>query len=313
MNNNTQPIKDTEDFCKNLNIKDDTLSLAQKKFLNEEGYLIIPPTDFIKKNLKLLNEITDDLIKKEGLKGGWEGKEKNDRYGKNLPFEPGANRLGNLIEKHPIFRNLIIIPEVIAVAKEVIKFDIKLSGFNLRNPLKNHCHQSYHIDWTPRKKHDDPFHGVNCSIFLNDSTIDNGATRIVPKTHKKLGWPDDYINTAETQKEEIRATLPAGSIMAFNLNTWHAGANNLNGETRKALFIQIKRRDEPQLLNYKKYLKQSTIDGLNEPLKYLLAVRENDPTQEEMTSGPNAEYRKKFNKDRGGVLNQETKIIQKKI
>tara|TARA_B100000965_G_scaffold404531_1_gene435536 strand:- start:805 stop:1722 length:918 start_codon:yes stop_codon:yes gene_type:complete len=301
MKNSTEDIKNINDLSERLKISDNVLSLDQRKFLIEEGYLIIPPPKFIKENLNLLNEITNELIKKEGTNGGWEGKEKNDRYGKGLPFEPGADRLGNLIEKDPIFRNLLLIPEVIAAAKEVIKFEIKLSGFNLRNPLKNHGHQSYHIDWTPRKKENEPYHGVNCSIFLDESTIENGATRIIPKSHKKLGWPDDYIDPAVVQKNEIRAVVPAGSIMAFNLNTWHAGAKNLNGKSRKAIFIQFKRRDEPQLLNYKKYLKKETINELSEPLKYLLAVRECDPTQEEMTAGPGAEYRKKFGKDRGGV------------
>ena len=296
MSNLEIDIKKTEDLCKKINLDENVLTKTQKDFLNEEGYLIIPPTDFIKKNLNYLNQISKKLIDSEGINGGWEGKEQNKNYGKGIPFEPGTNRLGNLIEKHSFFRELLLLPEVITAAKEVIKSDIKLSGFTLRNPLKDNGHQAYHIDGLPRKNEYDPFHGVLCAIFLDDSTTENGSTRIIPKSHKKLGYPDEYIDPNHSQKNEIRANLKAGSMLILNINTWHAGSKNLDGKPRKSIFIQIKRRDEAQLLNYKKYLKKSTLKELSSPLKYLLAVRDNDPTQEEMSIGPGAEYRKKFGK-----------------
>ena len=62
-------------------------------------------------------KICDELIKKEGNRGGWEGKEKNKRYLTGEPFEPGAERLGNLVEKNKIFRDLLLVPEVIASSK----------------------------------------------------------------------------------------------------------------------------------------------------------------------------------------------------
>ena len=45
-------IKKISEFYKSLNLKDKVLSQSQKNFLNEEGYLIIPPTNFIKDNLE---------------------------------------------------------------------------------------------------------------------------------------------------------------------------------------------------------------------------------------------------------------------
>jgi hypothetical protein len=285
-------IKNNSEFYKRINLNDKVLSDDQKKFLNEEGYLIIPPNNFIKDNLKEISRVCNELIKKEGNKGGWEGKEKNDRYSTGEPFEPGAERLGNLVEKNEIFKDLLLVPEVIASAKEVIKSDIKLSHYGFRNPLKGCGHQNYHIDVVPRKKNNDPFEGVICTIFLDDTNKENGATRLIPKSHKKIGWPDEHIDPTVLHKDEISVDCKAGSILVFNLNTWHAGAKNLSGNSRKAIFIQIKRRDKPQLLNYKKYLKKETIKNLNSELRYLLAVRDIDPTQKEMSVGPGAEYRK---------------------
>ena len=297
MNKPNNDIEKTSEFYKSLNLNDKVLSENQKNFLNEEGYLIIPPTNFIKDNLKEIIKVCDELIKKEGNRGGWEGKEKNKRYLTGEPFEPGAERLGNLVEKSEIFKDLLLIPEVIASAKEVIKSDIKLSHYGFRNPLKGHGHQQYHIDVVPRKKINDPYEGIICTIFLDDASKKNGVTRLIPKSHKKIGWPDDHIDPTVLHEDEISADCEAGSILVINLNTWHAGAKNLNGNSRKAIFIQIKRRDKPQLLNFKKYLKKETIENLNSELRYFLAVRETDPTQKEMSVGPGAEYRKKFGTD----------------
>ena len=61
-------------------------------------------------------------------------KRKNFKTGKY--FEPGSDRLGNLINKDDVFGKIILIPEILAAAYEVIKDDIKISGLNFRNPKK---------------------------------------------------------------------------------------------------------------------------------------------------------------------------------
>ena len=134
---------------------------------------------------------------------------------------------------------------------------------------------------------------------MNKFTKTYDVTIIIPNTHKKIGWPDNYINTNERKKNEIRAIAEAGSIVAFNLNTWRAGAKNINGKPRKTIFIQIKKRNQGQLLNYKKFLSQETKKKLNECQKYLLSIRDIDPTQKEDSVSIGNFYKKQFGKDRG--------------
>ena len=196
-----------------------------------------------------------------------DGKEKKNIIKKGKYFETNCDRLGNLIEKDLIFGELIKIPEILCAAHEVIQDELKVGGLNFRNPHKGYGEQAIHIDGIPRQSTKEKFHGVVCYIYLDNATKENGATRIIPKTHKKIGWPDDYINTNERHKDEIRVETEAGSIVVFNLNTWHAGAENTNGKPRKTIFIQIKKRDEGQLLNYKKFLSKKTKMKLNEGSK----------------------------------------------
>ena len=43
-------IEDTKHLFKVLKIKENILSLSQKRKLNKEGYLVIPPKKILKKN-----------------------------------------------------------------------------------------------------------------------------------------------------------------------------------------------------------------------------------------------------------------------
>ena len=112
--------------------------------IKNEGFLIFRANQFLKKNILKFRKEIDKLIDKEGDKGGWEGKKKY--YKKGKLFEPGTNRLGNLIEKNLLFSKLILIPEILASAKEVIKDEIKVCGLNYREPkLKQEIKKSIWI------------------------------------------------------------------------------------------------------------------------------------------------------------------------
>jgi hypothetical protein len=286
-------IKNTNDLYESMNINNSTLSHEEKTTLKENGFVIFPPNEFMNKNLNELNKISEDLITAEGDKGGWEGKEKYYKEGKK--FEQGAERLGNLIEKHELFRELILQKEILASAREVIKDDIKIVAVHLRNPLKDCGYQRLHIDGYPRYAENEPYSGIICMIYLDDSKISNGALRVVPKSHKKLGWPNEHVDIYKLHKDELNIEVKAGSILVGNLNLWHGGGNNSSGNRRKMIMINIKNRKEPQLLNYKKFLKKKTITKLNAYQKYLLAVRDIDPYQEnDSAGGVNFLYRQKY-------------------
>jgi len=296
VNKKNSIINNTKELFKELSITKNTLSQKQKHDLHNKGFLIIPPTLFMKKNIKLLKKITKQLIKKEGNKGGWEGKEKY--YKKGKLFEKGTNRLGNLINKHKVFQEMITIPEILAATYEIVGSDIKIAGANLRSPLKSSGRQKIHMDWKPRKNKKESFAGVVCFMFIDDANKKNGALRLIPGSHKKIGWPEKHIDVNKTNKKEIRAEVCAGTIIVANLNLWHGGAENFSGKERKMIMINIKKRKLPQLINYKKFLSLKTKKNLTETQKYLLAVRKSDLTQKSDSIGVGKYYKNDFYLDK---------------
>jgi len=271
-------------------IKKSSLNKNHLKELDNKGFIIIENAEYMKKNLHKLKKKSEILINLEKDKGGWEGKEQYYKKGKK--FESGADRLGNLVSKGNEFLGLIKIPEIIHAAQYVTKKEIKVCGLNLRNPSKKLGKQSIHIDGFARSNKKEQYAGIVAFIYLDNTKIQNGAMRIVPGTHKKLGWPDDHININKKMKNEKRLILKAGSIVIANLNIWHAGSTNHSGELRRVIMLNIKSRDYDQLLNYKKYLSDSFKKKLKPIEKYLLAVRNKDPFQK-LDSGGSANQKRR--------------------
>ena len=267
-------MKETAKTLKNLGIKPTSFK-KYKKELNEKGYVIIK-NQFLKKNLKKINTIIDDLISKEKTKGGWEGYE--EFYKKNKSFEKGSYRLGGLVYKHEIFRKFLLIPEILSLAHDTIKDDIKICSLNFRSPKKNSKDQDIHIDGLPRRKNKG-YNGIIAMFYLNDSNVNTGATRIIPYSHKKIGWPDNYLNVKKKNSLEKQLFVQAGEIVVLNLNLWHAGSKNISGKKRGTIFMNIKKRNSLQLLNYKRYIPKKIIAKLSYEEKYLLAVRSIDKDQ----------------------------------
>ena len=63
-------VKDTRQLLQILNISKQTLSDEQRNSLNDKGFIFLSSTDYMLRNLNLLNKITDELLQIEGPKGG---------------------------------------------------------------------------------------------------------------------------------------------------------------------------------------------------------------------------------------------------
>ena len=62
---------------------------------------------------------------------------------------------------------------------------------------------------------------LNAIWALSDFTNNNGATRIVPGSHKL-----DHAPEYGRHYDSVMATMPAGSVMLFDSALWHAGGAN---------------------------------------------------------------------------------------
>jgi ectoine hydroxylase-related dioxygenase (phytanoyl-CoA dioxygenase family) len=278
-------------------VSDKTLTQEQKDSLDQNGYCLIQLSDQrlaeIGIDIDVLAARVDALLEEEGPYAGSEGKE--DILNSRNHLEPGANRLGNLLDKSAMLRRAATIPEVLAASHYIIGGDLKVSSLNLREPMPGVA-QRFHVDWMPREHSDQGYAGALTFLYLDESTLANGPFRIIPGTHTKRCWPDDEIDVFENHPDQRLVEVHRGSILVMNLHAWHSGTINKSGERRRILAINYRRRDLPQLLNQKRYFGPQTKASLSEAEKYLFAVTDCDPTQEALAAGVAAVYTQKFGK-----------------
>lgn len=277
----------------NYELNSNDINLAN--FFNINGFCIIKNSHLVSSNIAEYRKIVDSLIKKESWRGGWEGKEEYLKY--NKTFNKGAHRLANLFNKDELFLRLLCEENILKIVYGILGDDFKIGGLDMREPIKGTGLQDLHIDWLPKKSENETTQNIVAFIFLDDANKNNGSMRIVPKTHKKLGWIDDYQKDKSSHPDEIFVDVKESDIVLMDANLWHSGTTNITGNRRRVLYMDIRRRDIPQLLNQRIYLDEITQGKLGDIEKYLLGLRETDSIFEDRVFTVGNVYRKQFNTD----------------
>ena len=281
------------DILKNIGYNKNPLSTKILNDLDENGYCLIKPDKNIIKHLgqsiEYIRNKIDTLIEQEGELAGYEGREEYYKEGKK--FEPIALRLGNLLNKDRVFINFVMLPELLWSAYHVIKRDIMLSSCNFREPLKGSGQQRLHIDWEPLSEKTQGYESVIAMMYLDNSKKENGAIKIVPKTHKLFGYPDKYCNPYLEHKDTLTIEAEEGSILLINGNVWHQGSENASGKRRRIINATYRLRNLKQGLNQKMYLDKKLKKTLSYEEKYILKIRDEDFSQKEKIYGPGNKYR----------------------
>lgn len=244
----------------------DLLEKSQLRRLDEQGYLELPGlmgADL----LETLRQRVDELFAEEGDRAGWEFKQ-----------EPGARRLANLVNKGKVFEDLILSPQVLAGMAHVLGPRFKLSSLNARSadPFNNEP-QPLHVDSAAIP--DEAGYWVCNSVWLlDDFTPENGATRIIPGSHRWSRLPPPGLY--EKHPEEILVTGRAGDVVIMNAHAWHGGTANHTEKPRRALHVYYTRWDKPQQQYQKQWLAPEVQRRLGTQAREILAL--DDPRNDEL-------------------------------
>jgi len=109
---------------------------------------------------------------------------------------------------------------------------------------------------------------VNSMWALCDFTEANGATRLVPGSHQ---WPP-HRQPEPDEREVVRATMPAGSVLIYLGGLWHGGGANTSDRPRPGLLLEYVvswlRPQETQLIAVPPELARDLPPRLQELLGY---------------------------------------------
>ncbi|MFN0148830.1 MAG: phytanoyl-CoA dioxygenase family protein [Dehalococcoidia bacterium] len=75
---------------------------------------------------------------------------------------------------------------------------------------------------------------ANCMWAIDDFTAENGATNILPRSHRDAPVPEDRFDYSQT----IQAVMPAGSLCIFVGSLFHAGGANRSDRPRLGVILE---------------------------------------------------------------------------
>ena len=203
--------------------------------INLKGYSIIE------------NVITSDECKKIS--------DKLDAFEEDQQKEFGLERLKKLteigiirtlIEKDEYFMNIILNRTVLSIMNTILgdKRILHLqNGLVLEPQLAQNQITRYHRDMPFSNYAGNPI-AVNAFWMIDDFTKENGATWILPYSHKMLEIP----STQFIEKHSIQAETKKGSVMIFDSRLLHkAGFNNTKNRRRAINHLYTKSFVKQQL------------------------------------------------------------------
>ena len=158
-----------------------------------------------------------------------------NHFGRN-PFEGHrTQRVYALLAKAPSIAPLVEHPDVLALIDAFLAPSYLLWGGLAINKHPGEVRQDYHVDdeagAPPRPR---PPQGVSTMWALDDFTEDNGATEIIPGSHR-FG-PDE--TPAADDARTFKAVMPAGSCLVWQGTLFHRGGANQTDRTRLGITLQ---------------------------------------------------------------------------
>jgi ectoine hydroxylase-related dioxygenase (phytanoyl-CoA dioxygenase family) len=222
--------------------------------------------------LPLAGILTPQQVKKFGARLDELTIIEGDKAGTEVHQEAGTDRLSDLVNKDPMFEVCFTHPRVLAAIAHVLGGEFKLSSLNSRASLPGQGLQDIHADWGSAVNPGD-YYVCNSIWLLDDFTETNGATRVVPGSHRSGKMPRDVqANPKNSYEGEIKLLAPAGTVVIFNSHTWHGGTLNTSSNRRRAMHSYFCRRDQQQQLDQRKYIRPETYNRLSEAARYILDV-----------------------------------------
>ena len=202
--------------------------------------------------------------------------------GTDYVYENGCNqRIWTLLNKGDCFVDLALDPLVEKLMVTLLGYGYLLSNIDANiagpggPPMFLHADQSF----VPPPWPDYPL-VANAMWMLDDFTPENGATRVLPGSHRKGHGPVPTIDDSQT----VPVCGPAGTVMVFEGRLWHQTGANVTSDqrrhgilayycrpfmrTQESWFLSIdpkvlERRPELRpLLGYELYLSLGMIDGM---------------------------------------------------
>ncbi len=189
------------------------------------------------------------------------------RFG--LDYGDANQRVWNVLNRDPIFIELVEHPAALELIRAVIGWPALLGNLSANIVGPGSEESMLHADqiFVPEPWPAAP-QGVNVAWCLDEFTHNNGATRVVPRSHLRSRNP-----AIDEPDESVAIEAPLGTMMVFESRVWHrTGQNSTRSSRRAGLFgwytRPIYRTQENWFLALDPSIREAASDTLLQLLAY---------------------------------------------
>ena len=156
---------------------------------------------------------------------------REQKFGLDYAADETNQRVWNVLSRDPLFEDMAEHPTALAFVKAVLGWPALLGNISANITGPGGGEMVLHADqiFVPEPWAAEP-QGMNVAWCLDDFTEANGATRIVPGSHKLNRAP----RADEAGVDTIPLEAPAGSIVVFESRLWHRTGFNRTADQRRA-------------------------------------------------------------------------------
>lgn len=147
------------------------------------------------------------------------------------PVPRGAGWRHAQLDLDPTVQAVCRLPAVLAAAGALIGERFFLAQVEGREPLQGAGHQGLHRDLSAQR----PGDTVNAIAFFDDYGPDNGATRLVPGSHRPAS-PDAPVDPGDEARAR-QLSGRAGDILVFDADLLHGASLNPSGARRRSILF----------------------------------------------------------------------------
>lgn len=208
----------------------ETLSVKDRLALADDGFLLI-------------RAVTDQSVL-EAMRAAWARRLQDEDKAQPVYVRKRGNNEGpKRLDEDPAFLHCLEHPYVMSAVAEVLDGDVTLIAFHGRDPSRGSGQQGFHVDSAQPVPADRQ--GIaNAFWILDDMDESNGATRLIPGSHRAARIPPKGWQRRDARHPEARSVLArAGDVIVFSAHLWHAGAENLSGAPRRIAMARFARSE----------------------------------------------------------------------
>lgn len=186
-----------------------------------------------------------------------------------LDYGKGNVRVWNILNRDPVFRQMVQLPAVLALLEDGIRWPALLGNISANIAEPGSDGGAWHRDqmYIPRPWPKKPL-GMNLGWVLDDFTEENGATEVIPGSHLM-----DDLDPSTLEKIAEPVVAPAGTLMVFEGRVLHRTGCNRSGAPRAGLFGWYARTMYRTQENWFLSLDKEVVDSASEELLTLLGYK----------------------------------------